>query len=59
MLSQIDFTMGIDSVQDMYNHMENKLLAVIDELVPIKIFSNNQTLKVVYMLVSDSQSWHK
>ena len=43
LLSEINFETDIDDVQEMYNVMEHKLLTVIDNLIPITAFTNNQT----------------
>ena len=52
-LSQCNFNLDIDSVQEFWNNFEHKLLTIVDDLVPIVPFTNN------YVTSSTSPSYLK
>ena len=40
-LASVDWDFGIENVQDFWNVFENKLIKIIDELVPLTQFDGN------------------
>ena len=47
-LEEVDWDVGANTVQDCWNIFENKLINVIDSIVPYTTFQNNKIKKVSY-----------
>ena len=45
MLREVDWQIDYDDVQSFWNHLESKVLSVVDELVPMTTFINNTYVK--------------
>ena len=54
-LSLIDWNIGVDDVQEYWNVLENKLINIVDEIVPPKTFEGH-VVKEITLSLSKTKS---